>query len=738
MSLLRIRYAPGAGGATPAGAISAATAHTPHELPPRPVRHAAPAAPPRRTPAEIATRLFGGGAETALAIGVVSMVGLLVLPLPSFLLDALLALSFALSIVVLLVVLNSRDPLEFSIFPSLLILITLLRLGLNVSSTRLILTRGQAGQVIHAFGDFVIGGNVVVGLVIFLILVVINFMVITKGAGRIAEVAARFTLDAMPGRQMSIDADLSAGLIDETEARRRRDEISRYADFYGAMDGAAKFVRGDAMAGLAITAINLLGGFVIGMTQQGLSAAESFTTFSRLSVGDGLVTQIPALVVSIAAGLLVTYGSGGIAMAPSLGRQLTREPRVLWTASGLLGSLALIPGLPTLPFLGLALAGGGLAWWVGHEAKREAAIAEDAAAPGPMDVTATPPLQDLMAVEPLEIEVGYALVPLVDEAQGGDLLQRIGILRKQLALELGILVPPARIRDNIQLGAGEYVIKMRGARIAGSELLPRQVLALDAGGATGTLEGVRTKDPSFGMPAVWIAPEGRGAAETLGWNVVEPSTVLATHLMETIREHAHELLSRQHVRELLDGLKATHPALVEDVVPGKLSLGTVQRVLQRLLREGLPVRDLVTILEALSDAAESTKDVELLVEHVRRSLSHVIAQMLGGPQRAVHAITLGPRLEVALMHLFSPRAREGGPVMEPDDLTRALQSLHQIAEETQEGGQLPPLVTPPALRVGVRRLIEPVLPRLPVISLSELPTQTPLHTLRTWELSHAA
>lgn len=695
-------------------------------------------APHAATATPIAARLLHSNAETYLAIGVVAVVSLLVLPLPPFVLDLLLALSFALSIVVLLATLSSREPLEFNIFPSLLILITMLRMGLNVSSTRLILTRGQAGQVIHAFGDFVIGGNVVVGLVIFLILVVINFMVITKGAGRIAEVAARFTLDAMPGRQMSIDADLSAGLIDESEARRRRDEISRYADFYGSMDGAAKFVRGDAVAGLVITAINLVGGFVIGMTQLKLTALESLTTFSRLTVGDGLVTQIPALLVSTAAGLLVTYGQGGNSMAPSLANQLTREPRVLWTSSGLLAALALIPGLPTLPFLGLAAAGGALAWWTGRRQREEAEAGEVAATPAESAVPAAPPLRDVLAVEPLELEIGYALVPLVDEGQGGDLLQRIGILRKQLAFELGVLVPPARIRDNIQLGAGEYVVRMRGVRVAGGELLPRQLLALDAQGGLPALDGVRTKDPSFGMPAYWIPPALRTHAEALGYNVVEVSTVLATHLMEVIREHAADLLTRQNVRELLDGLKETHPALVEDVVPNKLSLGTVHRVLQRLLREGIPVRDLVTILEALSDGADQTKDAEVLAEHARRALAQVIVQMLGGADRPVRAITVGPRLELALMNLFSPRGRESQRPLDPEELTSVLQSLHRIAHETQEGGQYVPLVSPPALRVGLRRLIEPILPRLPVISLSELPTQTPVQSIRTWELAHAA
>jgi flagellar biosynthesis protein FlhA len=688
--------------------------------------------------------LMSPNAETWLAIGVVVVVALLVVPLPPFLLDAFLALSMALSIVVLLVTLSCKDPLDFNIFPSLLLLITLLRLGLNVSSTRLILSRGHAGQVIAAFGSFVIGGNYVVGLVIFLILVIINFMVITKGAGRIAEVAARFTLDAMPGRQMSIDADLGAGLIDEVEAKRRREEIARYADFYGSMDGAAKFVRGDAVAGLVITFINLLGGFVIGMTQQGMTAQDALTTFTSLTVGDGLVTQIPALVVSTAAGILVTYGSGGNAMAGSIAGQLTRSARPMWTAAGLLGAFALVPGIPPIPFLTLAAATAAVAWTAGRRhaaeqrAKDDAELAPEGATAAVATPTAGPALSEVLALELLEVEIGYALVPLVDEAQGGDLLQRVGILRKQLAFELGIIVPPARIRDNIQLGANEYVIRLRGARVAGGEVLPRHLLALDTTGAAGPLEGVRTTDPSFGIPAVWVGLEQRDRAEAAGYTVVEASTVLSTHLMETVREHAAELLTRQNVRELLDALQVTHPALVEDVVPHKLALGTVHRVLQRLLREGVPVRDLASVLEALSDAAETTKDPEVLVEHVRRAMAPVIAQMLGGSEQPVRAVTVGPRLEVALMQLFSPRPRDGARTLDPEELSGALQSLVRLTGELRRDGQLPPLITPPGLRVGIRRLVEPVLPRLPVVSLGELPAQTPIQNLATWELTRAA
>ncbi len=690
------------------------------------------------TPAQtLDLRRYIPGAETWLALAVVVVVGLLVVPLPPVLLDGLLAVSLALSIVVLLVTLSTKDPLEFSIFPSLLLLLTLLRLGLNVATTRLILGKGEAGQVIHAFGTAVVGGNYVVGLVIFLILIVINFMVITKGAGRIAEVAARFTLDAMPGRQMSIDADLGAGLIDETEARRRREEITRYADFYGAMDGAAKFVRGDAVAGLIITAINLVGGFIIGMLQLDMTAGEAAHTFTSLSVGDGLVSQIPALIVSTAAGIIVTYGTSSPSVGPAIAAQLTRHPRAMWISSVILGALGLVPGFPFLPFAALAAATASVAYL-----SRRPDVAAPTSAPvapsGPEPVEPAAQIRELLAVEPLEVEVGYALVPLVDEKQHGDLLQRIGIMRKQVALELGIIVPPARIRDNIQLPATEYAIKLRGIKVAGGEVMPRHLLALNTSGTTVPLDGVHTTDPSFGIPAVWIAPDRRAEAEAAGYGVVEAQTVLSTHLMETVRQHAADLLTRQNVREMLDALKDAHPALVEDV-SAKLSLGVIHRVLQRLLREGVPVRDLATILETLSDAGEQSKDPELLTEQVRRTLATVIVQIHEEGDGSIRGITVGPRLEAALMSLFSPRpTREGMRSVEPDDLAQILRSLGELVNHTKRDGQVRPLITPPSLRVGVRRLVEPIMPRLPIISLGELPAQTPIHSLATWELPRAA
>lgn len=676
-------------------------------------------------------------AETYLAISVVAVISLLVVPLPPFLLDAFLAMSFALSIVVILVVLAAKEPLEFSIFPSLLLLVTLFRLALNVNSTRLILSTGTAGEVISAFGNFVIAGNVVVGLVIFLILVVINFVVITKGAGRIAEVAARFTLDAMPGRQMSIDADLGAGLIDEVEARRRREEISRYADFYGSMDGAGKFVRGDAIAGLVITFINLIGGFVIGLTQRGMTAGQALSTYSSLTVGDGLVTQIPALIVSTAAGILVTYGSSGTAMGPSLGTQLTNSTRVLWTVAGILGVFAALPGLPTIPFLVTAGAVAALALRTGRSRGARPSGTASQGGSARIEAPELPRVSEVLAVEPLEVEIGYSLVPMVNDSGDGDMLQRIGILRKQLALELGIIIPSARIRDNIQRPPTEYAIKLRGVQVASGELLPRHLLALDTEGTAKPMEGERTAEPCFGIPSIWIPRERRGEAEGAGYTVVEPQTALTTHLMETIRRHAADILSRQMTRELLDGLKESHPALVEDVVPSRVPLGTVHRVLQRLLMEEVPIRDLVTILEALSDASELTKDPDQLAEHVRRALSLVIVQKIGGSEGPIRAITVGPHLELSLMRLFHPRKDEER-ALEPSKLTEILDSLGGILRSAEGERRRPPLITPPALRSGIRRLIEPIHPRLAVVSLAELPPQTPIQSIHQWEVPDAA
>ena len=675
-------------------------------------------------------------AEVALAVGVVFVIALLVVPLPPILLDLFLATAIGLSVVVLLVALYTTDPLDFSSFPALLLLLTLFRLALNVSSTRLILAEGDAGEVIRAFGQFVVGGNYAVGVVLFLILIGINFIVITKGAGRVAEVAARFTLDAMPGKQMAIAAALGAGLIDESEARRRREEISRQADFFGAMDGSSKFVKGDAIAGLLITAINIVGGIFIGVAQRGMSFGDAAGTYTILTVGDGLVSQIPALVVSTAAGLMVTNAGGGTRMGPQLAKQLGAHPKAMWIAAGVLGFFAVVPGLPKLPFLVMAGAAAALARMSQKAEDQRVVDAEEAVAAQTAPVQTPDPMEDLLQIDPIELEVGYALIPLVDERQGGDLLERISLLRKQAALELGMLIPQIRIRDDIRLPANEYVIKLRGAEIARAEVMPRFLLALDTGGVIQQVDGMDTVDPSFGMPARWIAAARRSEAESFGYVVVEPGTMVATHLMETLKSNAAELLGRQDVQEMVETLKKTHPALVEEIVPVKLSLGVLHRVLQRLLRERVPVRDLVSILESLGDAAEQTKDPEVLTEHVRRSLGNVIARLHMDSAGAVRGVTLGARLEQALAGLFGPRVANGNGLLSPDTLAAMLRELHTISQAHATEGRPLPLIVPPNLRVGVRRLVEPVMPQLPVVSLAELPPTITLSSVATWEMPH--
>jgi flagellar biosynthesis protein FlhA len=678
-------------------------------------------------------------AEVGLAVVVVLVIALLVVPLPPVLLDLSLAAVIGISIVVLLVALQITNPLEFSSFPALLLLLTLFRLALNVSSTRLILTDGHAGAVIQAFGEFVVGGNFAVGLVIFIILVGINFIVITKGAGRVAEVAARFTLDAMPGKQMAIDADLSAGLIDEDEARRRRDEIARQADFYGAMDGSSKFVKGDAIASLLITAINIVGGIFIGVVQRGMSFSDAGATYTILTVGDGLVTQVPALIISTSAGIMVTNVTGGTKMGATLARQVGGSPRAIWVAAGVMAVFGLVPGLPKFPFIALSGLLALLAYASTKEMERRQ-VSRGQPAPVVQDPEPGKNLmEDLLQIDPVELEVGYALIPLVDERQGGDLLDRISHLRKQAALELGVLIPQIRILDDVRLSANEYVIKLRGAEIARAEVLPRFLLALDTGGVVEEMDGVETTDPSFGMPARWIAASRRAEAESYGYVVVEPTTMMATHLMETLKANAAELLGRQDVQQMVDMLKRSHPALVEEIMPAKVSLGTLHRVLQRLLRERVPIRDLVTILEAVGDTADQSKDPEVLAESARRALGNTIARLHMDASGEVRGVTIGSKLESALTSLFSPRgAQQNATMLAPDTLGNALRDLNTLASAHAFEGRFAPLIVPPSLRIGVRRLIEPVMPQLPVISLSELPPNVTLSSVATWELSDAA
>ncbi len=669
-----------------------------------------------------------------LAIGMFLILAVMLVPVPTGLLDLALTFNIAFTLIVLLVTLYTREPLEFSVFPTLLLVLTLTRLALNVASTRLILANGYAGRVIESFGEFVVAGNPVIGLVIFTILVVIQFVVITKGAGRIAEVGARFTLDAMPGKQMAIDADLNAGLIDEAEARRRRERISQEADFYGAMDGASKFVRGDAIAGIVITLINILGGFVIGVAQRGMPLADALHTYTRMTVGDGLVTQIPALVVSVAAGMLVTRAAGDTDLGGELVKQVFLKPHAVLVASGMVAVLGLVPGLPTLPFLGLATLTGALGWsTLRRQQAAETRAAAAGAAGGTIPVEEGPrgpaPVDDLLVVDALEVEIGYGLIPLVDAAQGGDLLDRITMIRRQVAAELGFVVPPVHVRDSVQLEPNRYRIRVRGVTVGTAEVERDRLLAMNPGTATAELRGLRVREPAFGLPAVWIGRGDRDTADAAGYTVVEPSAVVATHLTEIIKAHASSLLGRQEVKQLLDGVKDRAAAVVEELIPGMLSIGGVQKVLAGLLRERVSVRDLVTILETLADHAGSVRDVDRLVELCRAGLGRAICESHRNTDGTLATVTLSPRTEAALADALGGH---GGDVALPPEQGRALvERIHQLVEKAVAAGRQPVILTSSRIRGAVRRMVEPVLPHVAVLSFAEVATGTPVTTVGT-------
>ncbi|MDZ7271293.1 MAG: flagellar biosynthesis protein FlhA [candidate division KSB1 bacterium] len=683
-------------------------------------------------------RYFGSNGDIILAVGVIVILIVMIFPMPTQLMDFLLAMNIALSLTILLVSMYITQPLQFSVFPGLLLVITLFRLSLNVATTRLILGNAFAGHVVSAFGSFVVKGNYVVGLIIFLILVIINFVVITKGAGRIAEVAARFTLDAMPGRQMAVDADLNAGLIDEAEARRRREEISRQADFYGAMDGASKFVRGDAVAGLVITSLNIVGGIIIGLAQMKMSIGEALRTYTVLTVGDGLVSQIPALIISTAAGIVVTRTASESNLGREVLSQVFANPRAIFVTSGVLLFLAVAPGLPTIPFLLMAAATG----FIGYRVSTAQRQAQEEATQTKKPVEPEKEVEEYLRIDPLELEIGYSLIPLVDPEQGGDILNRITQMRKQFAMEVGMVLPPIRIRDNIQLKPTQYVIKVRGEEVARHELMLSRLLALNPGTATEEIEGIKTVEPAFGLKAKWIEPSKREQAEVAGYTVVEPAAVLITHMMEVLRAQAHRILGRQEVKNLLDTLKKDHPAVVEDLVPNQLSLGTVERVLQNLLKEGVPIRDLVTILETLADYAPVVKDVDTLTELVRQSLGHVIAKRCQDEDGVVRAITLDPEIDELIRKMSEEVKRAGvvdvgtGVVLPPHTLQQLYRAITAEVERVAKEGRQPIIITSPQTRMHFRRLIEPVLSNVTVISFGELPASVNVESIGIVRLTH--
>jgi len=663
-----------------------------------------------------------------LALVVVAILGVMIIPVPPPVLDILLSFNIVFSIIILLVTMYITRPLEFSVFPGLLLVATVFRLALNVASTRLILgNEGQAGNVIRSFGTFVVQDNYVVGFIIFVIIVVIQFVVITKGATRIAEVSARFTLDAMPGKQMAIDADLNAGLIDENEARDRRAEISREADFYGAMDGASKFVRGDVIAGLIITIINIIGGFIIGIVQRNLSVAESLRTYTMLTVGDGLVTQIPALLMSTGAGMIVTRATSESNLGQDLQEQISNKPAAFVIASIMIAAFGLIPGLPTKPFLVLAAASAMYATFLLRRSAVEERIrAEEEARP-----EEAPPerVEDFLTVDILGIEIGYGLIPMVDETQGGDFLDRVTTLRRQIAQELGIIVPPVRIRDNIRLGANEYVIMIRGNTVAKGELEPGMFLAMNPGYAEEEIQGEETIEPAFGLKAKWINAQEKGKAELAGYTVVEPSSVLATHLSEVIKTHAHEIISRQDVQALVDNVKRDYPVLVEDLIPQTLSLGLLQRILKHLLKERVPVRDLVAILEAVGDYAATTKDPFTLGEFARAALYRTITKMYIDDEGKLTVFTLSPQLERLMMDNMQTTLQGVVVNLAPDITEKVLARVGEFLEQMIANDKPPVALVSSSIRLAFRTMTEINYPRLAVLAYNEITPETEIFSI---------
>ena len=681
--------------------------------------------------------------DVGVALLMVLVVVMMVIPLPTGLIDVLLATNITLGVVVLLVTFYVKRALDLSVFPTLLLIVTLFRIALNVSTTRLILLNGYAGEVIMAFGNFVVGGNYIVGVVIFLILVIIQLLVITKGAERVAEVAARFTLDAMPGKQMAIDADLNSGLIDDQEARARRKDIQREADFYGAMDGASKFVKGDAVAGLLITMINIVGGLSIGVFQRGLPAGRAAELYSLMTVGDGLVSQIPALLFSTATGVIVTRAAAASDLGQDIVVAFTKYPRPLYIGSGLLFAMGLIPGLPTVPFVLLASLMGGMGYMVAREGTAQEGTAQEVeggeprpsgaapqpgaapAAPGsdggPSPAPASPEeVMRLLTVDPMEAEIGYAIIPLVDPAQGGDMLERIGTIRKQMAVELGVVVPPIRIRDNIQIKPTEYVLRVKGAEAGRGELLPDHYLAMNTGGVEEELIGIPTKEPAFGLPALWISPDLRDKAESMGYTVVDAPSVLATHLSEVIRKNGADLLTRQEVQKLTDMVKEGAPAVVEELV-SSLSLGEIQKVLQNLIREQIPIRDLVTIFEALADYGKISRSVDFLTERARESLSRLISLKIQGPDGVITAATLSPNWEQKIMASMDGDLARGWQLnMDPREVQKMVAAISRVVDEMLVKNQIPVLLVHPDVRLIVRRLIEGSIANVFVVSYNEI------------------
>lgn len=656
----------------------------------------------------------------------VMLLGMMILPLPPVVLDLVFTFNIALALIVLLVAVYTLKPLEFAIFPTVLLLATLLRLALNVASTRVIMLNGHeggaaAGHVIQAFGEFVVGGNYAVGLVVFAILIIINFVVVTKGAGRIAEVSARFTLDAMPGKQMAIDADLNAGLINQEQARARREEVTQEADFYGAMDGSSKFVRGDAIAGLLILFINIIGGFTVGTLQHGLSLADAAHYYTLLTIGDGLVAQIPSLVLSTAAAIIVTRVSSSQDMGQQMVSQLFSHPRALAITAGVVGVLGLVPGMPNAVFITLAAIIGGGAYMLNGMQKSDAATsAREQAQPVTDEQSRDLGWDDVLPVDVIGLEVGYRLIPMVDKKQGGQLMSRIKGVRRKLSQELGFLIDPVHIRDNLELEPNAYRINLMGVPVGESEIHLEKELAINPGQVFGKLKGLAVKDPAFGLDAVWIDASQRDEAQSLGYTVVDTSTVVATHMSSLLQQHAHELLGHEGVQQLLDMLAKTSPKLVENLVPKTLSLGVVVKVLQNLLMEGVPIRDLRTIAQTLAEQAPRSQDPDALTAAVRVKLSRMIYQKINGMEPTLEALALDPKLEQLLLKSMQG-AHENGPGLEPGLAGAMLQSLVENTQQQEAKGQTAVLLVSPQLRQWLAEFVRGSISGLNILAYTEVP-----------------
>ncbi len=667
--------------------------------------------------------------DILVAFGVLGIVLMIIIPLPSAILDVLLAFNITLSAIIIMITMFTTNVLQLSVFPTLLLVTTLLRLGLNISSTRLILSEGSAGKIIEAFGEFVIGGNYVVGIIIFLIIIIIQFVVITNGAGRVSEVSARFTLDAMPGKQMSIEADLNAGIIDEVTARKRREDLQSEADFYGAMDGASKFVKGDAIAGIIITIINIIAGIIIGV-MGGMDFLQAGATYTKLTIGDGLVSQIPALLISTASGILVTRSGSADNFGKTFSKQLTAFPVALGIVSAVMFFLALIPSMPMFPFMLAAVTGAVSTYMLIKEEQKtqEEELARVEEEYTELERKEPENVMTLISVEPMEVEIGYGLIPLADESTGGDLLQRIASVRRQCAIEMGIVVQPIRIRDNLQLKTNEYVIKIRGTVIASAELMANMLLCMDPTGDNSQIAGIRTIEPTFKLPAVWINKDQREEAEIKGLTVVDPTTVMVTHLTETIKSHSYELLGRQEVQLIVENTKEKYSAVVDELIPDLMTIGELQKVLQNLLREKVPIKDMVTIMESLADNSRLTKDLELLTEYVRFSLSRTICNQIIDEERAITVVTLSPQIEEIIAANTQKSIQGSFPAVDPDTTTKIFNCIRDTIDRVYFYNNQPVILVSPNIRPVFRKLIEMVFPHIMVISLNEIPNDVEIRT----------